>query len=325
MSSEWYTASAPGKFVVLGEHSVVYGKPAVVLATDRRITCSVRRSKKNSLNGEYLDLSKQPHFNYLTRNLNHCLDFLTVSEIPSGSGLGSSASLSAALALAIHSERGESLTELALVEEAYGAELFAQGNGSPMDASACVHGGGIAINTKDDSKELWTISRNDRTWKVTDIKVPKLSFVIGNTGVKAPTGPQVAKVRRFFDKNSFASDIIDEMGDTTLEGYDALKRGDVEELGRLMTNDHKLLSILGVSCKELNKLVNASLPYSYGAKLTGSGGGGCMVALTDEPEKVAEAIRSRGGTPYIMNSGSEGVRMETGIAQGEPMDIPMMR
>ena len=126
-------------------------------------------------------------------------------------------------------------------------------------------------------------------------------------------------------KNSFASDIIDEMGDTTLEGYDALKRGDVEELGRLMTNDHKLLSILGVSCKELNKLVNASLPYSYGAKLTGSGGGGCMVALTDEPEKVAEAIRSRGGMPYIMNSGSEGVRMETGIAQGEPMDIPMMR
>ena len=83
MSSEWYTASAPGKFVVLGEHSVVYGKPAVVLATDRRITCSVRRSKKNSLNGEYLDLSKQPHFNYLTRNLNHCLDFLTanISEI----------------------------------------------------------------------------------------------------------------------------------------------------------------------------------------------------------------------------------------------------
>ena len=325
MSGEWFTASAPGKFVVLGEHSVVYGKPAVVLATDRRITCSVRRSKKNSLNGEYLDLSRQPHFNYLMRNMDHCLDFLTVSEIPSGSGLGSSASLSAALALAIRSERGEFPTELSLVEEAYGAELFAQGNGAPMDASACVHGGGIAINTKDDAKELWTISRNERTWRVTDIKVPKLSFVIGNTGVKAPTGPQVAKVRRFFDKNRFASDIINEMGDITLEGYDALKKGDQERLGRLMTQDHKLLSILGVSCKELNKLVNASLPYSFGAKLTGSGGGGCMVALTDKPEKVAEAIRSRGGTPFIMKSGSEGVRMETGIAKGEPMEIPMMR
>ncbi len=325
MSGEWFTASAPGKFVVLGEHSVVYGKPAVVLATDRRITCSVRRSRRNTLNGDYLDFSRQPHFNYLTRDMNHCLDFLTVSEIPSGSGMGSSAALSAALALAIRSERGEFPTELFLVEEAYGAELHAQGNGSPMDASACVHGGGIAINVDDGGKELWTISRNNRTWKVTDIDVPKLSFVIGNTGIKAPTGPQVDKVRRYMNRNGFAADIIDEMGDVTMEGYDALRKGDCERLGRLMTHDHKLLSILGVSCKELNTLVNASLPYSYGAKLTGSGGGGCMVALTDRPEKVAEIIESRGGTPYIIRSGSEGVRMEAGVAKGTPMEIPMTR
>ena len=90
----WVTASAPGKFVVLGEHSVVYGKPALVLATDRRITCSVRRSQRNSLNGEALDLWRQPHFQYLTRDMGYCLDFLTTSEIPSGSGMGSSAALS---------------------------------------------------------------------------------------------------------------------------------------------------------------------------------------------------------------------------------------
>ena len=90
-----------------------------------------------------------------------------------------------------------------------------------------------------------------------------------------------------------------------------------------MTNDHKLLSILGVSCNELNKLVMASLPYSYGAKLTGSGGGGCMVALTDKPDKVAEAIKSRGGTPYIIKSGSDGARMEVNPVNGPPMDIPM--
>jgi mevalonate kinase len=322
---QWVTASAPGKFVVLGEHSVVYSKPALVLATDRRITCSVRRSQYNTLNGESLDLRRQPHFQYLTRGMNYCLDFLTTSEIPSGSGMGSSAALSAALALAIRTERGEYPTEMALVEEAYGAELHAQGNGSPMDASACVHGGGIAVNIPDEEDELWTISRGDRTWRVTDIKPPDLSFVIGNTGIKAPTGPQVEKVRRYTRKNGFAADIIEEMGRITLEGYKALRNGDKETLGRLMTQDHKLLSILGVSCKELNKLVNAALPLSYGAKLTGSGGGGCMVALTDEPEKVAEVIRSRGGTPFIMKSGSEGVRMEVGIAKGTPMDIPMNR
>jgi len=325
MTDNWFTASAPGKFVVLGEHSVVYGKPAVVLATNRRITCSVRKSARNSLNGDYLDFSRQPHISYLTRGINHCLEFLTASEVPSGSGMGSSAALSAALALAIKSLKGECPTELALVEEAYGAELHAQGNGSPMDASACVHGGGISINVPGETRDLWTISRGERTWRVSDIDVPDLSFVIGNTGIKAPTGPQVAKVRRYKDRNGFAAEIIEEMGSVTLEGYEALKKGDKERLGRLMTADHKLLSILGVSIKELNKLVNASLPYSYGAKLTGSGGGGCMVALTDRPEKVAEVIRSRGGTPYIMSSGSEGVRMETGIANGTPMDIPLQR
>ena len=325
MSSDWFTASAPGKFVVLGEHSVVYGKPAVVLATDRRITCSVRRSRRTTLNGESVDLRRQPHFNYLTRGMNYSLDFLTASEVPSGSGMGSSAALSAALALAIHSERGECPTERAIVEEAYGAELYAQGNGSPMDASACVHGGGIAINIPDEPSELWTISRGERTWRVTDIEVPDLSFVIGNTGIKAPTGPQVEKIRRFKQKNGFAGEIIEEMGNVTLEGYQALKRNDKERLGRLMTQDHKLLSILGVSCNELNKLVNASLPYSYGAKLTGSGGGGCMVALTDDPDKVAKIIEARGGTPFIIKSGSEGVRMETGIAKGTPLNIPINR
>jgi mevalonate kinase len=320
----WVTASAPGKFVVLGEHSVVYGKPALVLATDRRITCSVRRSQRNSLNGEALDLWRQPHFQYLTRDMGYCLDFLTTSEIPSGSGMGSSAALSAALALAIRTERGEFPTELSLVEEAYGAELHAQGNGSPMDASACVHGGGIAVNIPEEKDELWTISRGERTWKVSDIKTPDLSFVIGNTGIKAPTGPQVEKVRRYTKKSGFATDIIEEMGMLTMEGYKALKAGNKELLGRLMTQDHKLLSILGVSCKELNKLVYAALPYSYGAKLTGSGGGGCMVALTDEPDKVADIIRSRGGTPFIMKSGSEGARMEVGVAKGSPMEIPMI-
>jgi len=325
MTGKWFTASAPGKFVVLGEHSVVYGKPALVLATDRRITCSVKRSYRNTLNGEYVDLSKQPHFSYLTRGLGYSLDFLTASEIPSGSGMGSSAALSAALALAIRTEKGEYPTEYDLVEEAYGAELHAQGNGSPMDASACVHGGGIAVNIPNEKDELWTISRGERTWRVSDMKTPKLSFVIGNTGVRAPTGPQVDKVRRFRERNGFAADIIDEIGELTVQGYHALKKGDKEELGELMTEDHKLLSILGVSCKELNKLVGASLPYSYGAKLTGSGGGGCMVALTDEPQKVAEIIEARGGVPYIMRSGADGVRMETEIAKGSPLEIPMTR
>lgn len=322
--SEWYTASAPGKFVILGEHAVVYGKPAVVLAVDRRITCSVRRSHRNTLNGEYIDFNRQPHFRYLTRDTRYGMDYVTRSEIPTGSGLGSSAALSAALALALREERGLHYDERYLVDEAYGAELFAQGNGSPMDASACVHGKGIAVNIPGtEDRHLWTISRDRRTWNVSEVTAPEMTFVIGHTGIKAPTGPLVSKVRRYVEKSHFASDIIDEIESVTLQGYRALGANDTEELGRMMTRDHKLLSILGVSCRELNKLVHVSLPYSYGAKLTGSGGGGCMVALTDRPEKVAEAIAARGGTPYIVQTGVDGARMEPALSDDPIMDIPM--
>jgi len=89
-----------------------------------------------------------------------------------------------------------------------------------------------------------------------------------------------------------------------------MRAHDLEALGRLMSKDHNLLTILGVSTPALQKLVDASLPYSYGAKLTGAGGGGSMIALTDEPEKVAEAIRARGGAPFIVRTGVQGVRAE---------------
>ena len=308
--SDWYRASAPGKFVILGEHAVVYGKPAIVVAVDLRMEIAVRGSRFNTINGERIDFRRQPHLRYLTRNATGGLEFETSSQIPVGSGLGSSAALSAALALALSERDGRRMSEEELVEEAYEAELFAQGIGSPMDASACVHGGGIAVNLPEsDGRHLWTITRGDRSWSVSDVDVPDMTFVIGNTGIKAPTGPLVSKVKRFRDRSGFAADIIDDIEQATLQGSQAISRGDVEELGRLMTDDHKLLSILGVSSRELNKLVNASLPYSYGAKLTGAGGGGCMIALTDRPEKVCEAIRSRGGIPYVVKTGVPGAMM----------------
>ncbi len=310
MSDGWCKASAPGKFVILGEHAVVYGKPAVVLAVDLRMTISVRESRFNTLNGEKIDFRRQPHLKYLTRDIRHAIDVRTESMIPVGSGLGSSAALSAAMALALDELHRGSMDEKDLVEEAYGAELFAQGNGSPMDASACVHGGGVAINLPSaDSRHLWTIERGERRWSVSDVDVPNMTFVIGNTGVKAPTGPLVDKVRRFINHSSFAADIIDDIEATTTEGSRAIAENDVEHLGRLMTEDHKLLSILGVSSPELNRLVNATLPYSYGAKLTGAGGGGCMIALTDRPEKVCAAIEARGGTAYTVKTGAPGAML----------------
>ena len=124
------------------------------------------------------------------------------------------------------------------------------------------------------------------------------------------TGPLVAKVKRFVEHSGFAKDVVVEIGGLTLEGKECLKRRDQVRLGELMTKDHRLLAILGVSSKELDKLVKAALPYSYGAKLTGAGGGGSMISLTDDPDKVSEVLRAKGATPYVVEIGVDGVRVD---------------
>ena len=198
-----------------------------------------------------------------------------------------------------------------IADEAFNAEYEAQGRASPMDASCCTFGKGIAINCPDSKgKEVWAVSKGGTSWRMSEVAVPDMTFVVGYTGIKARTGPLVEKVRKYKEHNRFASDIVDEIGKITLDGVDAMAHGNLEELGDIMTQNHKLLSILGVSCNELNKLVKASLDYSYGAKLTGSGGGGSMIALTDEPKKVCEAILLHGGLPFIVKTGVPGVTVE---------------
>jgi mevalonate kinase len=307
------TASAPGKFVVLGEHAVVYGKPAIALAMDMRFSMQAHFSKEFRVNNAPANsFNVSPHMRYISEL--HGDDPLSIyigDRVPSGSGLGSSAALSVAYSAALRKLKGLPTDPATIAKEAYEAEYFAQGRGSPMDTSASTNGGGIALNIPYKQEDfLWRIEKGDRAWDVSRVHVPKMTFVIGNTGIRAPTGPLVEKVRKYRDSNTFAAEIVDEIANITLEGMERMKQDDRVGLGSLMTKNHKLLSILGVSCPQLNKLVECSLPYSYGAKLTGSGGGGCMIALTDHPDKVARAITLHGGTPYIVNTGVPGVQVD---------------
>jgi len=307
------TASAPGKFVVLGEHAVVYGKPAIALAMDMRFSMQAHFSKEFRVNNAPANsFNVSPHMRFISEL--HGDDPLSIyigDRVPSGSGLGSSAALSVAYSAALRKLKGLPTDPATIAKEAYEAEYFAQGRGSPMDTSASTNGGGIALNIPYKQEDfLWRIEKGDRAWDVSRVHVPKMTFVIGNTGIRAPTGPLVEKVRKYRDSNTFAAEIVDEIANITLEGMERMKQDDRVGLGSLMTKNHKLLSILGVSCPQLNKLVECSLPYSYGAKLTGSGGGGCMIALTDHPDKVARAITLHGGTPYIVNTGVPGVQVD---------------
>ena len=312
---ESVTTSAPGKIIVLGEHSVVYGKPAVALAIDKRFYCKLSKSDELLVNGYRVPLAQHPHLSsILESNKVPAISIYAHTDVPTSSGLGSSAALSSAFSLGLRELYGFEKSEKIIAKDAFDAEWFAQGSASPIDTSTTTCGGGVALNCPEEMGEkLWNISKMEKSWDVYKIPDPKMTFVIGYTGIKAATGPLVAKVRRYKEKNSFAKDIIDEIGLVTLLGMNAIRRKDKEDLGENMTKAHKLLSILGVSCNELNKLVDATLPYSYGSKLTGSGGGGSMISLTDEPQKVAEAIDAHGGTSIIVRTDPEGVKIEKGL------------
>jgi mevalonate kinase len=310
MSDRAWSASAPAKVILLGEHAVVFGKPALSVAIGLRLRCQIRPSNVSTLNG--ISLTQQ-NYSYVSACLaKHNAGptaVVTDSDFPSGSGLGSSAAVTVALLAALSSAEGR-LREDVVAKEAFEVECEVQGRASPIDTSTCAHGGGILVKKEGSDGLLWEIVKDTRRWCVHDIKVPSMTLVVGFTGKAAPTGPLVAKVKRYVDRSTFARDIIDEIGDITLDGAAQLAKGDLEGLGRTMTKDHKLLAILGVSSPELDKLVASVLPHSYGAKLTGAGGGGSMVALTDQPQKVMEVIRRKGGQPFVGVTGVPGVRIE---------------
>jgi len=305
-------ASAPGKVILLGEHAVVFGQTAISVAVDLRIRCRVEPSELYALNGQEHSIRNHPYFCNAIRTYwkGRPLSVHTDSDFPSGSGIGSSAAVTTSFLAAIHKLDGKEFSEEWVARAAFDVESTAQGRASPIDTSTSTHGHGIIIDSKQHENLLWHIKRDTREWYIHDCPVPQLSLVVGFTGISAPTGPLVAKVKRYADKNTFAREIIAEIGDISREGIDCLKKNDKERLGRLMVRDHKLLAILGVSCKELDKLMNAVLPYSYGAKLTGAGGGGSMIALTDRPIEVAEIIKMKGGTPFIVQTGVPGVKIE---------------
>jgi len=117
-------------------------------------------------------------------------------------------------------------------------------------------------------------------------------------------------VKRTVDQSGDARAAVDRIGEIALEGAESLKSKNVKKLGKLMDENHRLLNELGVGHPSLEELVSAVRPHCLGAKLTGAGGGGSMIALTDDVESAAGAIRRAGGEPIVVKVGSEGVRRE---------------
>jgi len=301
--------SAPGKLILFGEHAVVFGEPALSTAIDLRAEVYVRPHAQWLADGMSLD---EPRYRYVKAAARRGwsgepLWFEIRSMIPVGSGLGSSAAVTVATLAALGS-LGGTFDPVAIARDAFEVEHEVQGRASPIDTSTATAGGGVLVRRDVGEGLLWTLRRDTRTWSLHRCDLPPLTFVVGDTGIGAATGPLVAGVKERVDRDPRMGEVVREIGGITLDGLGALLRKDLVAAGELMDRNHGLLNTLGVGHPRLDRLVEAARRTSYGAKLTGAGGGGSMVALTDRPEETRRAIGAAGGRAFAVATEPDGVR-----------------
>jgi mevalonate kinase len=287
-------ASAPGKIILFGEHFVVYGIKAILCSIDKRITATsqfldeniVRVSSSlgdaeiefNALNNlENIPQKFMRPFFYIAKKAfeenptKKGIEIILESEIPAGVGLGSS---SAACVAATASVNGlfNKLSKDEIVKRAIQAErtIFEQNSGA--DSSVSTFGGLMSYDLKNGFQNI--PSRND------------LSFIISNSAQIHDTQYVVRQVRNFKEKNE---DIFKKLCDQEIEivnsATTALKENNLNKIGLLMVKNQNLLKQMGISTEKIDLLVNQAKQTSYGAKITGAGGGGCIISLVDDSNR----------------------------------------
>ena len=330
---------APGKVYLFGEHAVVYGEPAVPAAIERRAAVTAEPRSDDHVRVEAEDLSlngftveyaggtdDRPDVDVPTPLVEAAMgyvdaavrqardaadapdagfDITVESDIPLGAGLGSSAAVVVAGIDAATRALGEPLDRRELADRAYRAEHEVQdGQASRADTFCSTMGGAVRVEGDD----------------CEPIDAPNLPFVVGFDGGAGDTGELVASVGELRKEYRFAADTVESIGDVVRTGESLLSGAVSEtdpspellaELGELMDFNHGLLSALGVSARSLDAMVWAARDAgAHGAKLTGAGGGGCIVAL-DASDATETALSFTQGCEESFRAelATEGVRV----------------
>ncbi|HBD02518.1 TPA: mevalonate kinase [Candidatus Collierbacteria bacterium] len=316
-------ASAPGKLMLFGEHAVVYGSPCIVTAVDQRVRVSVEPNGEGEIHvcspnvglDEYHkkigslgkdDLPKSMAFVemlvkrfYEKYQIKEGIRISTESDFSTQFGFGSSAAVVSALSKALSGYWEITMSKKEMFELAYQAVLDVQGVGSGFDVAASVYGGTIYYVTP--GKVIERIYTGD------------LPMVIGYTGVKADTPTLVRQVAELKRNEKWVESVFGDIASLVNEAKKYFSTKDFVQLGKLMDRNQELLSTLNVSSKELDLLIKvARKSGAEGAKLSGAGGGDCMIALVKDEGRaqVGEAINQAGGVWMQVKTGAEGVRWE---------------
>lgn len=301
-------ASAPGKIILFGEHAVVYNRPALAVpVTQVHVDVEVRDSNSAGvwIHAPIIDLhaelsmlpSDHPIGSVILGLLQRFgifnppdLEIKIDSTIPVASGLGSGAAVSVALIRAISSYFSYSLTNEQINSLVYESERLHHGTPSGIDNTVITY-----------AMPVYFIKGQP----IETFKAGKpFTIVIGDTGIPAPTKESVGDVRRLWLRDSvYYEDIFDEIAQLALIARRSIESGKPELLGELMDQNHAFLQQLTVSSPELDRLVDAARNAgALGAKLSGGGRGGNMIALVEQAsaESVAEALMSAGAVRTII-------------------------
>lgn len=278
---------------LFGEHAVVYGKPGIAMAIKPRVFVTVRKSKRPQR-------AKSPYIDGCFEAMGVMGSVYINSQIPSSSGLGSSAAVTVATLSAINDEFGLEKTREDVANMAFEIEKKVQkGRASPTDTTVSAFGGVVLITG--------TSRRR--------LPPENMFLVIGDSLVSHSTSKMVEQVAELKKHNPQIVDpILDAIEGVSLAAIHHLANH--RELGRYMNMNHALLEALGVGHPQLSRLVLAARSAgAFGAKLTGAGGGGCMVALCPKPirHRVAHAIESCDARAIVTGIDTEGVRKEKNV------------
>ncbi len=296
------TGRAAAKLILFGEHVVVYGRPSISMpvpalaatATARRSTGPVviesTHMAGQGLTSRFGDtavsrLAVSAVCHHL-RTRDKGLLVTVRSDIPPARGLGSSAAIAAAIVDAVADLGGRKLSDDTLFSLIQESEALAHGKASGVDARTVISSGG----------PLWFHDGAVRPLAVAEDDQHRPVLVVADTGVAGSTRRAVATVRRRLSAlGAEGAELLDRVATLTVGAAEDLRNGRWTELGYAMTVNQDILRRLGVSCPGIDTLVAAALDGgALGAKMSGGGLGGCVIALTPDPDAVERALRSAG-------------------------------
>jgi mevalonate kinase len=292
-----------GKVIILGEHAVVYGYPALAAALDRGVTADVVPTRGGSLRliVEAWDLNIDAAADHpMARGLAAIADALGIgrpslslmgeAQIPPGAGLGSSAALAVAITVALCKHFEIWLGDDAIIEAASTSERILHSKPSGIDVALAVHGG---------------LGVYRRSTGLRSFASPELRILVGPSGTPRSTAEMVDKVSEITGAHA-TDNRLSELGGLTDTGATALGAKDFAALGVAMNRAHHVLGSLGVSTQQLDILCQAARDAgAWGSKLTGAGGGGAVIAIAPRQREagILASWKTKGVNGFVATVG----------------------